>query len=141
MGKGGLRLPVDSRSYLVFLLCCRLAPPPGRGSLRGALFPPSGLPLAPSAFPCGSPCGARAVGSGPPLAPPLCPPWRPPGVGISAGIIRFDWIASSSVLMAQAINWRSHFEHNFGVSCRAGWFHRKTGPTSRPHLQQYFKRK
>ena len=77
--------------FLTLCFCFVVSPLPRVGAPFGApCVPPSGLPLAPSALPCGSPCGALGVGSGPPLAPPLCPPWRPPGVGISAGIFRFD---------------------------------------------------
>ena len=105
--KGGLRLPADSRSYIAFLLCCRLAPPPGRGSLRGALFPPPG-------FAFGAPVLALWVslwGSwgrvgapfGAPLVPPLAPPW---GSGSAPVYLDLIEIASSLLCLAQAILWR-----------------------------------
>ena len=63
---------------LVFLFCC-LAPPPGRGSLRGALCPPFGfafgaLGLALWVSLWGS-WGRVGAAFGAPLVPPLAPPW------------------------------------------------------------------
>ena len=147
--KGDLRSPPHSGSYIVFLLCCRLAPPPGRGSLRGAPFPPSlGLPLAPPSLPCGFPCGALLGRVGAAFGAPPCAPLGAP-LGLGSAPVYLDWIEIWSTLLclAQAILWR--VLQRSSVDKVDYWFRcpNKTEQSSRPdrnfqhyHCQQLVER-